>query len=142
MNIAYDPITGAVVEAACAAMPYRVKEGFAIAEVDRFPDGYNPNEHTLGDLIYSDGRLRLKNPDEYSIDEITLKRQQVDRGTGQEINTAVHPLAGIEEQIGILRVQIGEILNAIGLAPTTDFDNLNDIAAAKIKEAVAGKGAL
>ena len=66
----------------------------------------------------------------------------IDRDTGKGIDKAIHPLAGIEEQLGILRVQIGEILNAIGLAPTADFDRLNTIAVEKIQEAAAKKEAL
>ena len=70
------------------------------------------------------------------------KGTYIDRETGEAINEAMHPFAGIEEQIGVLRVQIGEILNAIGLAPTADFDRLNTIAAAKIQEAAVKKEAL
>ena len=66
----------------------------------------------------------------------------IDQWTGRAINAAIHPLASIEEQVGILRVQIGEILNAIGFAPTAGFDHLNTIAAEKIQEAAAKKEAL
>ena len=81
-----------------------------------------------------------------SADFQTWKKNQaaarIDQDTGKAINGIVHPLAGIEEQIGILRVQIGEILNAIGLAPTADFDHLNTVATEKIKDGQTKKAAL
>lgn len=75
----------------------------------------------------------------YSLEE---QAQLIDRDTGRAIDEAAHPFAGIEEQIGILREQIGEILNALGLAPTVDFDRLNNIATEKIQERQKKKEAL
>ena len=60
---------------------------------------------------------------------------QIDKKTGKSIDAAVHPFAGLEEQIGILRAQIAEILVALGLEPTDEFAKLNTIAAEKIQEA-------
>ena len=62
--------------------------------------------------------------------------------TGEGISREIHPSCGTEEQIGILRAQIGEILNALGLAPTADFDRLNNIATEKIQEGQKKKEAL
>ena len=59
----------------------------------------------------------------------------IDRDTGKAIDETVHPFAGLEEQIGILRAQIAEILVALGLEPTDEFAKLNAIAAEKIQEA-------
>ena len=67
---------------------------------------------------------------------------RIDRDTGKAINEGVHPFAGVEEQLAILREQLGEILNAVGLAPTADFDRLNMIATEKIQAAQKKKEAL
>ena len=67
---------------------------------------------------------------------------QIDKTTEAEINMILHPVAPVGEQIGILRAQIAKILNAIGLAPTADFDHLNTVATEKIKDGQTKKGAL
>ena len=93
-----------------------------------------------GDIVLGESKYPDAIPLRYTDAEIAaIKGQRIDKDTGQAINAAAHPYAGIEEQLGILRVQIAEILNYLGLAPTADFDNLNAIAAEKIQEAAVKK---
>ena len=116
---------------------------------------FNPDNHNMNILEYYDipdqdvSHLYQGNPPELvgTLDDLLLytpqqQAQFVDRDTGKAIDEAMHPFVGIEEQIGILRVQIGEILNAIGLAPTAGFDQLNTIATEKIQEGQTKKEAL
>jgi len=70
------------------------------------------------------------------------KNVRIDRDTGKAINEAIHPFAGLEEQIGILRDQLVHIINDLGLTPTTDFERLNSIAVSKIEEGAKKKEAL
>jgi len=67
------------------------------------------------------------------------KNARIDRDTGKAINEAIHPFAGVEEQIGRNRAQIAAILNAIGLEPLPEFDEFNTIVAEKIAEGRAKK---
>jgi len=66
----------------------------------------------------------------------------IDRDTGAVIDKEVHPFAGLEEQIGILRDQLVHIINELGLTPTADFERLNSIAIAQIEEGAKKKEAL
>jgi len=59
----------------------------------------------------------------------------IDQETGRAINVAVHPFAGIEEQVGILRDQLVHVLNALGIEPTEEFARLNEIAIKEIEAA-------
>ena len=70
------------------------------------------------------------------------KAALIDRDTGHEIDKALHPFAGVEQQIGIIRNQIVQIINALGLAPTDGFANFNEIAIAKIQDGEQKKEAL
>lgn len=63
------------------------------------------------------------------------KAALVDRDTGQAITSQVHPFAGTEEQIGILRAQIVSVLNKLGIEATPEFAALNEIAIAAIEAA-------
>lgn len=98
-----------------------------------------PNQPTAH--LYEDGEMvgALSGLVLYTDEE---KAQLVDRDTGRAIDEAVHPFAGLEEQIGILRAQIGAILNEIGLEPNSDFDQLNNIVTEKIQEGQKKKEAL
>jgi len=75
----------------------------------------------------------------YSAEE---EKAIIDKATAQAINNEMHPESSIEEQIGILRAQIGAILIELGLDPTGDFTQLNNIANAAIQEAAEKKEAL
>ena len=66
----------------------------------------------------------------------------IDRQTEHGIGNAVHPVAPLGEQIGILRDQMVHILNALGIKPTPEFARLNKIAIAAIQEGQAQKEAL
>lgn len=66
----------------------------------------------------------------------------IDYETGKAIDKAVHPFAGQEEQIGILRDQIVQIINTLGLTPTKDFARLNEIAIKAVEESAKKKAAL
>jgi len=57
-----------------------------------------------------------------------------DPDTGKSINEQVHPSAGTDESIGILRDQMVQWGNALGLDFTEDFKRLNKIAIAAIEE--------
>jgi len=84
-----------------------------------------------------------------TIDELSLEayktselEQVVDYNTGKKINSTIHPHCGEDEQLGILRDQLVQIINALGLEPTADFVRLNEIAIAEIEASAAKKGAL
>ena len=66
----------------------------------------------------------------------------IDQQTGCAITTKIHPLVGIEEQIGILRADLAALHVALGVDPTDDLVRLNDIATAQINAAKAEKEAL
>ena len=59
----------------------------------------------------------------------------IDRDTGKVIDKAIHPFAPTEEQIGILRDQLVHVLNALGIEPTPEFAQLNEIAIKEIEAA-------
>ena len=99
-----------------------IKPGYSLVPVPRQPLRYNE-----GVIVSTLNELKKR----YTIAE---KYHLVDYQTGKGINDAIHPFASIEEQIGILRAQIAEILVALGLEPTDKFAKLNAIAAEKIQE--------
>ena len=80
--------------------------------------------------------------DDLKLYTVEQQAQLVDRDTGHEIDKALHPFAGIEQQIGVLRNQIVQIINALGLTPTDGFANFNEIAIAKIQDGEQKKEAL
>ncbi|MDD3134863.1 MAG: hypothetical protein PHF64_00030 [Methanoregula sp.] len=69
----------------------------------------------------------------------TIAPLLVDRDTDAAIGAALHPFAATGEQIGILRDQLVQILNALGMEATPDFARLNGIAVAEIEKARAAK---
>jgi len=68
--------------------------------------------------------------------------QAIDMETGTLIDQAAHPFAGTQEEIGIIRDQLVQILNALGLEPTASFAALNTTAIAEIEKARIEKEAL
>jgi len=58
----------------------------------------------------------------------------IDRDTGKAIDEAVHPFAGLQEEIGILRADLAALHVQLGSEPTEDFERLNAIATEKILE--------
>ncbi|MFA5053538.1 MAG: hypothetical protein WC565_05745 [Parcubacteria group bacterium] len=92
------------------------------------------NELVLGEAIYSDIPAR------YTEDEIAAAwAAWIDKATNEAISEAVHPFAPIGEQIGILRDQLVQILNTLGIEATPDFARLNEIAIAEIEKERAAK---
>ena len=73
---------------------------------------------------------------------IIAQSRAIDAATGNAINKAVHPLTGIDESIGILRDQMVQVLNALGLPATDDFARLNEIAIAAVTDGAKKKAAL
>ena len=73
---------------------------------------------------------------------VTSQKDFIDRDTGTEINDAVHCVSGTNESIGILRDQLVQIINTLGLSPTNDFTRLNDIAIVEIEKGQIAKEAL
>ena len=69
------------------------------------------------------------------------ERGLIDRETGKAIDKAVHPLAGQEEQIGILRDQMVRMLNG-NMTPSEDFARLNEIAIQAVEAGQEKKAAL
>lgn len=63
----------------------------------------------------------------------------IDARTGQRISQRVHPCAGVYEELAILRDQIVNILNALGLTPTPEFARLNEVAIEEIERGRAEK---
>jgi len=66
----------------------------------------------------------------------------IDRGTGKAIDDTVHPFAGLQEEIGILRADLAALHVQLGSEPTEAFARLNDIATQKILEGQQKKEAL
>jgi len=85
--------------------------------------GYYPKDVSL---LYTDAELRATQ----------------DIVTERAIMKLMHPQAGIGEQIGILRDQLVQILNTLGLEPTPDFARFNEIAVTEIEKARLEKEAL
>ena len=77
-------------------------------------------------------------PDDLTRD-LALEKAAIDCETGKAIDKAVHPLAGLEEQLGIIRLTLGVLLNATGTPPPPEFDQWNDAATKAIQEAAARK---
>jgi len=98
-------------------------------------------EQDVSHLYYEAGVLcgMLTDLKQYTSEE---KAALIDRDTGKVIDETIHPFAGVEEQIGILRDQLVHIINDLGLTPTADFEQLNSIAVAKIEEGAKKKEAL
>ena len=76
------------------------------------------------DLRYPDDVPTLPTTDD-------LKRQ-IDMETGVAIDVTIHPSAGTNESIGILRDQMVRWGNNLGLEFTLDFTRLNEVAVAAI----------
>ena len=64
----------------------------------------------------------------------------IDAQTGRAICADVHETAGVYESLGILRDQMAQILNALGMTATAEFAKLNEIAIAEIKKGREAKG--
>jgi len=74
-----------------------------------------------------------------TVDEAKLLK---DRETQEAIKSSLHSVAGAGEESGIIREQIVEILNTLGLEPSEDFAMLNELAIAEIEKAQIEKEAL
>ena len=74
--------------------------------------------------------------------EKAIRQGVIDAETGSAISKAVHAQAGLNEEIGILRDQLVQILNALGIEPTADFARLNALAIAEIEKARIEKESL
>ncbi len=93
------------------------------------------NELILGEASYSDIPLR------YTDEEIAVAwAAWTDKETDKAISEAVHPFAPVGEQIGILRDQLVQVLNALGIEATADFARLNGIAIKQIEAGRIAKG--
>lgn len=97
-----------------------------------FEEGINGERRT--DLKWPDGVPTLPSSADLSA--------QVDYETQCSINLQTHVKAYNGEQIGILRDQIVQWGNKLGLEFTEDFARLNEIAIAAIKEGATKKAAL
>jgi len=69
-------------------------------------------------------------------------QQQIDYETEWRIHLAIHSLAGEGEEIGILRDQMVQWGNKLGLEFTPDFTRLNEIAIAAVEDGAARKALL
>ena len=67
---------------------------------------------------------------------------EIDAITGRAINVQVHPQCGDTETLGILRDQMVQWGNALGLGFTEDFTRLNKIANAGVSEGATKKAAI
>ena len=70
------------------------------------------------------------------------KANLIDRNTGIAITKRIHPVAGTDEQLGVLRDQLVQWGNTLGLNFTNDFTRLNELAIAEIEKAQIEKEAL
>ena len=94
-------------------------------------------EGPVGDRV-----LKAIWPDDFTLLSLDDQRLLIDRDTGKAIDEAVHPLTGQDESLGVLRDQLVQWGNALGLDFTPDFTRLNDIAIAAIKDGAARKAKL
>jgi len=139
------------------AMVYKKERGkYKIGDVHCIGSGvYNPNnfsleyleKHNIPDQDIS--RFYRGDPPELvcTLDDLTaytLEEQAalIDRGTGKAIDEAVHPFAGLQEEIGILRADLAALHVQLGSEPTEDFVRLNEIATEKILKGQTKKEAL
>ena len=81
-------------------------------------------------------------PIHYTGAEITEREaQHIDLDTGKAIDEAIHPFAGQEEQLGILRDQIVRMLNG-DMTASDGFKRLNEIAIQAVDEGAERKESL
>jgi len=66
----------------------------------------------------------------------------IDAKTDRAITTALHETAGRGEEAALIRSQIVDILNALGIEPNVEFAAYNEIAIAEIEKARIRKEAL
>jgi len=101
-------------------------------------------ELTMARLAGEDAPLQIsaKYPDDVVLYSAEEQRAKIDSETGAHINRAVHTACGVDETLGILRDQLVQIINTLGLTPTVDFAHLNDVALAAIADGAAKKAAL
>ena len=93
-------------------------------EVDGFP---------VGRPKFYPADVRLFTPEELAL--------RIDAETDKAIGATLHPAAPIGEQFGILRDQLVQILNALGMEATAEFAKLNEVAIAAIEAGRAKKEA-
>ena len=67
---------------------------------------------------------------------------EIDKRTGRKINRSVHPLCGTDETLSILRDQMVQWGNKLGLEFTPDMVRLNDIAILAVEEGAVEKAAI
>jgi len=85
--------------------------------------------------------LDARYPEDVTVYSVTEQAQRIDQQTGKTIDKAVHPFAGTDESIGILRDQMVHFLNG-DMVATPDFNRLNEIAIAAVEDGAARKEAL
>jgi len=96
--------------------------------------GDGPSPQMKDGLVYPD--------DVPTLPSLEIKLAQIDYETGELITQKCHMKAGVSESIGVLRDQMVQWGNALGLDFTEDFTRLNGIAIAAIEDGVAKKAKL
>ena len=87
-------------------------------------------------------QIVAKYPEDVMLYSTEEQGQVIDQDTGMVIDKAVHPFAGLQEEIGILRADLAALHVELGVDPTDDLNRLNDIATEKILEGKEKKEAL
>lgn len=87
-------------------------------------------------------RAKAKWEEEHDAPTLSLEEREslIDYETGHTINTRLHPTSGVEEQIGILRKQLVNLLDGLGITPTAEFEAMNAIVLEEVENGRAKKG--
>jgi len=95
------------------------------------------------DKLFIDERLvECYYPKDVTTFSVDVLADQIDKATDRAITTALHPVAGQGEESGIVREQLVDILNALGIEPNEGFAAYNSAAIAEITKARIEKEAL
>jgi len=114
--------------------------GCRCAPFPGYPPDFDPEREPLWLLEYDSGQLKRRTS--FSEDEISKLFAEIEQEAEKKISRAVHKMAPVGEQIGILRDQIVHILNALGIEPTPEFARFNEIAIKEIEAARKKKEAI
>ena len=113
--------------------------GVPNAELDLVPD--QDVEH-IYERTETEERIVGVWPESFVLCSLEENKALLDSGTAAHIDRAMHPLVGVQEQIGILRDQVVQWGNKLGLEFTEDFARLNNIAIAEIEKGAVEKAAI
>ena len=118
-----------------------------------YPDSNPPVDWAVMDSFISYWNLPVDRPTEEQIASTAessefkewyadRRSREIDTKTGAAIRNVLHPFCGSDESDAIIRDQLVQILNALGIEPTAEFARLNQIAITEIEKGRLEKEAL